>query len=144
MKYEDCKPGDVIPVKINGKVYETVISESGVQRFRSNSVLDYMFHHDSTGRELNMRDGRDIHNGMLHMDTLAVAHAQGKIDSREYMEFLMPGWSVSGFIDKFSMVKPINSWLIDNPIWDGPPSTIGHSDEDIDDFMDFAKGLVGQ
>lgn len=121
MKYEDCKPGDVIPVVIEGKLYETVIDDSGVQRFKSNTVLQYMFEHDTDGRPAAM------HKQMLNLNTLGVAYSQGKFDKRDYMEIVMQGYSVSGFCD----LSMFWDWTISNPLWDdGEPSLIGGEPED--------------
>ena len=114
MNYEDCKPGDVIPVTVDGKVYETIIDERGVQRFPSNSVFDYMFNHASDGRALNMTDGRDIHNNMLSLTTLILAFKRGEIEKRDFMEFRMSGYSVSGFCD----LNEFAGTVVENPIWD--------------------------
>jgi len=134
VKYEDCKPGDVIPVKVDGRLYETIIDAGGVQRFRSNSVADYMFRHDSTGRELNMTDGRDIHNNMLNLNTLVLAYKQGKIEKRDFMEFRMAGYSVSGFCD----LNEFAGITIENPLW-GDVVTIDDPFAGID-----LKELIGR
>ena len=116
MKYDDCKPGDVIPVIIEGKLYETVIDEHGTQRFRSNTVLDYMREHDTHGKPAAM------HHQMFNLNTLAVAFHMGKFDKRDYMELVMQGYSVSGFCD----LSTFADWTISNPLWDdGEPSRIG-------------------
>ncbi len=114
--YKDRKPGDVIPVKVDGKVYETVIDENGVQRFRENSVLDYMFRHAPDGRELNMMDGRDIHNGMMNLNTLVGAFRQGKFEKRDFLEFRIAGHSVSWLLE----LSEFAGTVVENPLWDGP------------------------
>jgi hypothetical protein len=120
----NTKPGDVIIVQIEGKDYKTVIDNRGVQRFPGNSVLQYMFDHNTDG-EKSMQIGSNgyiKHDSMLNLNTLSLAFAHGKFDKREYMEIVMPGYSVSGFCD----LSQFQDWHIMNPVWgDTEPSLIG-------------------
>lgn len=139
--YKILVPGDTVEVSLEGKIYDTIIDSDGVQRFRKNTVLDYMFRHDANGRQLNMVDGRDIHNGMLNLNTLALAFHQGKIDKRDYCEISMSGYSVSGFCD----LHHFGNWHLQNPVWgDTKPNRI-MSEESEDAFKeiaaDYAKSL---
>jgi hypothetical protein len=139
--YEILVPGDTVEVSLEGKIYDTIIDSRGVQRFRKNTVLDFMFRHDKDGRPLNMTDGRDIHNGMLNLNTLAVAFHQDKLDMRDYCEVVMSGYSVSGFLDHHEFA----AWRLQNPVWgDTEPKRI-MSEESEDAFKeiaaDYAKSL---
>ena len=112
-RYREAQEGDTIPVIIGKKVYETVIV-NGVQRFRENTALRYMHEHDNTGRKLNMHDGKDIHNCMFNLNTLIRAYYDGEFDLIDYMELVMPGYSVSGFAG----LHPFNKLPLYNPLWD--------------------------
>lgn len=91
------KPGDVVTVKVGGKEYETIFDENGVQRFRSNTVIDFLF------------ETRRLDLNQLEMD-----YRNGKFDKRDYAEVKMAlGYSVSGFAD----LSAFQDWDIENPVW---------------------------
>ncbi len=95
--YKDLKPGDVVTVSVGGVDYETVIDKDGVQRFRRNMVLDFLF-----------KDKR------LDLNQLAVDYHHKKFDQRSYAEFNMAlGYSVCGFAD----LSSFQDMEIDNPLW---------------------------
>lgn len=111
---KDAKPGDTIDVMLEGEIYVTFIDENGTQRFRRNTVLEYMFDHNTDGRKIDhtSRDG-GMHTQMLNLNTLAIAFKQGKFDKRDYCEIVMPGYSVCGFCS----ISSFSDWTIQNPYW---------------------------
>jgi hypothetical protein len=91
------KPGDVVAVKVGGKGYTTIFDENGVQRFRTNTVLDFLFQE----RRLDLNQ--------LEMD-----YRQGRFNKRDYAEVKMAlGYSVSRFAD----LSAFQDWCIENPVW---------------------------
>lgn len=68
------------PVRINGKIYPTIIDEHGVRRFPENTLFRWLV--DSKTVDLNK---------------LSIAVQSGKFSPTEWMEFNMGlGYSVSG------------------------------------------------
>ncbi len=129
VKSGDLKPGDTIDVVIEGKTYETVIDDQNVHRFKANTVLQYMFDHDTTGAPVDMSNPRQMHTQMLNLNTLAVAFHKGKFSKRDYMEIVMQGYSVSGFCS----LSTFQDWSIHNPLWGNAPERIGGEIEEEDD-----------
>lgn len=125
-KSDDLNPGDTIEVMIEGKVYPTIIDDHGVHRFPANSVLQYMFEHNTHGKPVDMSKAGEMHTQMLNLNTLAVAFHQGKFDKRDYMEIVMQGYSVSGFCS----LSTFADWSIHNPLWSSKPERIGGDDEE--------------
>ncbi len=88
----------VIPVKVNEKIYNSVVDDQGVQRFPGNAVLNLLFYHDKL--DLN------------HIDS---SYQQGGFSKTEYLEFMIAlGYSVSGLasMDHFQDMD----WT--NPLWE--------------------------
>lgn len=93
------KPGGVITVKVGGVEYETVISSSGVQRFRKNEVIDFLFN-----------------SGKLDLNQLVYDYHAKRFSQRDYAElYMMLGYSVCGFCD----VSSFGDMEIENPLWEG-------------------------
>lgn len=128
VKSEDVKPGDTIEVAVEGKVYETYIDESGVQRFRPNTVLEYMFSHNTHGKPVSMSKPGEMHTQMLNLNTLAVAFQQGKFTKRDYCEIVMQGYSICGFCS----LSAFGDWTIQNPLWGGKIERIQPEEDDED------------
>lgn len=94
---KDYKPGDKITILVNGKPYETYIDEDGVQRFPTNTVLDYLFN-----------------AGRLDLNQLSIEYRHGKFDKDDYMKLNMDlGYSVCGFAD----LSSFEDYEIMNPMW---------------------------
>lgn len=131
--------GDTVDVLIEGKIYKTIIDENGTQRFPSNSVYEYMLEHDAKGNLIDHLNPRQMHTQMLNLNTLHIAFINGKFDKREYCEFRMTGYSVSGFCE----LSEFSDWHIQNPVWgDTEPQRIW--DEEYENVFnkivnDFAK-----
>ena len=118
--YGKCVPGDTIEVMIEGKIYESFVDDHRVQRFKRNSVLDYMSVHDTNGNPIGPF-GPNMHTMMRNLNTLAVAFSMGQFGKRDYMEIVMPGYSISGFCDLHTFAD----WHIQNPAWgDTKPARI--------------------
>ncbi len=116
-------PGDTIEVMVEGKIYETIIDKRKVQRFKTNTVLQYMFDHDAKGRKISHTTPSEMHTQMLDLNMLSVAFQEGKFDKRDYCEVVMQGYSVSGFLDAVSFTH--GDWTIQNPAWgDTEPALI--------------------
>ncbi len=92
-------PGDVIPVKVDGKKYDTIIDADGVQRFVQNDVIR-----------------RIVDLGWVNLNNLAENyHGQGGISQRDYAEFnMMLGYSMCGF----SELSAFEDMEIENPLRD--------------------------
>lgn len=104
------KPGDIIPVKVDGILHNTVIDEHGIQRFVEDLTNPwYQRLRDYIGTVVNPNgDIRDLNE-------LAVYHAHGKISTEEYAKFNMDiGYSVGGFCD----LSSFQAMDIDNPLWE--------------------------
>lgn len=107
------KVGDEIFVRVENVPYKTIIDPFGVQRFITNTVLDYMFYHDHDGNRINDLDNKK--QRMLDLNALSAAYQQGKFSKRDYGEFMMSlGYSVSGFSELWAF----QDWTIDNPLWE--------------------------
>jgi hypothetical protein len=93
------KPGDVITVKVGGKEYDTVIDEQGVQRFKENGVLKYLFD-----------------RGALDLNEIArIYHTKKPFSQRDYAELnMMLGYSVSGWCD----LSAFQDMDVKNPLWE--------------------------
>jgi hypothetical protein len=112
--HDDLVDGDIIYITLDGKPYKTVMI-GGVQRFPTNTCLEYMFNHDIHGRKLNMHDGRDIHNCMFNLNTLIRAlRSEHAFDLKDFMVLQMSGYSVSGFsgMDDYCRMH------LTNPLWE--------------------------
>lgn len=104
MKY---KPGDIIKVKVGGIEYETYIDERGTQRFRKNSLLDFLF---------NSRENKK-QNSKVDLNELAILfHSKNPpFSQRDYAEFnMMLGYSVAGFAE----LSSFEDMEIENPVWE--------------------------
>jgi hypothetical protein len=114
-----ANPGDKITIRVNGKPVETVIDEQGVQRFRQNSVLDYLFQeHMKLFDSSNPQDRERAEGYGLDLNKLAVDYHKGKFTKDDYGEIMMMlGYSVSGFCD----LSAFQDWEIENPLWDEEP-----------------------
>lgn len=107
--------GDRIPIIIEGHVYDSVIDSDGTQRFLDNDIYDYMFNHNGQGQPISHMDPHQMHTQMLNLNTLCMAYHQKKFDKRQWLEFRMPGYSVSGFCD---LSGEFGDWHLTNPLWD--------------------------
>lgn len=75
------KSGDEVKICIGGEEFDTTIDDHGVQRFNRNSLFCYL-----------------VDSGIVDLNKLAEAYAQGKFTQRDYMLFNMGlGYSVTGF-----------------------------------------------
>ena len=126
VSHKDVRPGDTVEVAIEGKVYNTIIDDSGVQRFPANTVLEYMFNHDTNGKPVSMSKPGEMHTQMLNLNTLAVAFHQGKFTKRDYCQVVMQGYSVSGFCS----LSTFSDWTIQNPLWGGKVERIQEEEDD--------------
>ena len=91
------KPGDVIKIKVGGVAYDTFIDDKGVQRFKKNSVLDYL-----------------VNTGVINLNPLVIMFASDRFTQRDYAEFnMMLGYSVDGFAD----LSSFQDMEIENPLW---------------------------
>ncbi|KKN46796.1 hypothetical protein LCGC14_0669240 [marine sediment metagenome] len=94
---KNYKSGDKITILINGQSYETYIDEHGVQRFPTNTVLDYLFN-----------------VGRLDLNQLCIDYQNGKFDKDDYMKLNMDlGYSICGFAD----LSSFEDYEIINPVW---------------------------
>ena len=100
MKY---KPYDEIIVKLNGKEYISYIDSKGVQRFKTNSVVNDIF---------------NIFN--INLNTLSFNFLQGKYTKQEWIEFYT---MIDYSLDGFSCLSDFQDVEIENPLWE---------DEDIE------------
>jgi hypothetical protein len=115
ISHHKVKPGDHIPVVIEGKLYDTIIDEHGVQRFPQSTINRYMSDHDSNGTLIDYGlPGAGAIIPMSNLNVLVRAYHLGKIEKRDWMEFVMQGYSVSGFLD----LDEFRDWTIYNPLWD--------------------------
>lgn len=104
----DFKPGDIITVIVDSRLYETYIDESGVQRFREDSTHPLW---DRWCGDETTRLGR----GTEDLNDLIMAYHRGEFDQRTYMEFNMSlGYSVCGFLE----LSSFDDLVLLNPLWD--------------------------
>jgi hypothetical protein len=90
--------GTIIPVKLNGEEFPTIIDEKGAQRFIKNRIVQRLMDHFPGG-----------------MNQLSIDYQEGRFTQHEYMLFCISlGYSVCGFGD-LSAFEDIE---IDNPLWD--------------------------
>ena len=106
----EAKPGDIIPIKLDGVEYQTYIDERGVQRFYENPDNAIL-------RSMPLVKVADGHGGwltVLDSNLMSIEYQRGKFTQREYAEAKMAqGYSVSGFCD-----LGFDSMLLENPLWD--------------------------
>ena len=115
LNYEDLKPSDEILVSIDGIDYETEIDPHGVHRFKCNTIRTYLLNHDKDGNKIDWHIDPKA-EAMVSLNMLAVAFHDGKFNKRDYMEFVMSGYSVSGFMD----CSMLGGSVVLNPLWDKP------------------------
>ena len=85
----------IIKIKIDRKIYHTIIDSKGVQRFPINKLYNHLWE-----------------TGQINLNRLASDYYKGKFTKEEYMEFCRGlGYSVGGFQEIFEDVK------IENPLW---------------------------
>lgn len=110
-EYYPCKPdifektyekvsqeGDQIEIQVDGKTYVTIIDNLGVQRFKKDTVIGWLYE-----------------NGKINLNDLALAYCEGKLDKIEYAEFNMKiGYSVDGW----ASINYFEDMVIKNPLWD--------------------------
>ena len=89
--------GEIVIIKIGGKEYNTIIDSEGVQRFPTNKLFRHL-----------------VDEGMVNLNSLAVAYTRGLFSQEEFMMFCMGlGYSVSGFSD-LSFFEELE---IENLLW---------------------------
>jgi hypothetical protein len=110
-----ANPGDTITIKVNGKSVATIIDDAGVQRFRTNSVLEHLFQeHMRLFDSRNPEDRTRAQGYGLDLNKLALDYHRGKFTKEDYGEIMMMlGYSVSGFCD----LNAFQDWEIENPLW---------------------------
>lgn len=95
---EKCMNDDEIIVRVGGKEYQTFIDDKGVQRFKANSVLDYLSNF-----------------GIIDLNAICLDYHEGKFSKIDYAEFnMMLGYSVCGFCD----LNEFEDMEIYNPLWE--------------------------
>lgn len=106
------KPGDVIPVRVGGVEYRTMISEHGTQRFIENPDDPWVKRlRNNPGGAYNPQG--DIED----LNAMALLYHRGGLTQREYAEMNMAiGYSVSGFCELGSF----DDMDVDNPLWSAP------------------------
>jgi len=93
-KEKESKP---IMVKVEGKKYETRIDLRGVQRFKENSVINFL-----------------VDKEIIDLNKLAIAFQEKEFTKRDFAEFnMMLGYSVCGFAE----LSFFEDYEIDNPLW---------------------------
>lgn len=89
---------ETIIVKVGDREFETFLDESGVQRFRGNTVTRYI-----------------VDNGGYLLNELVMAYYDGKFTDDDFLTFYTSfGYSVGGFCD----VSNFSHLDVENPLWD--------------------------
>jgi hypothetical protein len=89
---------NVIIVKIEGREFKTYLDENGTQRFKQNSVIDFL-----------------IGSQSINLNTIAIEFHNGKFSIEDLLEFYtQSGYSVSGLMS----LSYFENLLIENPLWD--------------------------
>ncbi len=85
----------LIKIQVDGKDYNTIIDENGIQRFIKNAIICHL-----------------IETENIDLNLLSIDYQKGKFTDIEYMEFYMGmGYSVCGFSEIFHNAS------IENPLW---------------------------
>lgn len=89
--------GDTITIKVDNRLYNTIIDANGIQRFIANDALVYLLN-NSPAAILN---------------DIALEYQYGNITKQAYQEFhMLTGYSLCGFQDLWPDVN------IENPMWE--------------------------
>lgn len=76
--------GDIITIKVDNRLYSTIIDDNGIQRFIANNVLVYLLSNSPA----------------VILNDIALEYQYGKITKQSYQEFhMLIGYSVCGFQD---------------------------------------------
>jgi hypothetical protein len=105
------EPGSRIPIIIEGVIYDSVIDLYGTHRFVDDPIKRYMLYHNAKGELIDFKS----HSQMLNLNTLSLAYHGGKFGKREWLEYIMSGYSISGFCS----ISDFHDWHINNPFWEG-------------------------
>lgn len=108
---KEYKSGDIIKVKVGGVEYETYIDPNGVQRFRANSLLNFLFENRKNKNQ----------NSKIDLNEIAILfHTKQPFSQRDYAEFnMMLGYSVCGFAE----LSSFEDMEIENPLWEEDETT---------------------
>jgi hypothetical protein len=102
------KVGDIIEVIVDGKKYNTIIDNEGIQRFIKNEVIRKII-------DSHMTPAGNIIPGMLNLSKIAELYQLGKIPLKDYLEFyILKGSSVT-MIAEMEAFKTLE---IINPLWE--------------------------
>ena len=92
------RDAETIIIKINGREFKTYLDARGVQRFRRNSLIEYI-----------------VDNGGYLLNDLSIKYQNGQFTDDEFLDFYTSfGYSVGGFCD----LSLFSHYTIENPLWD--------------------------
>lgn len=111
----DPKSGDMFPVRIGDKWFQSVIDEQGVQRFKTNGPVNALINHQQRMFDQHwMKDRIPNHPAVYGLNEIAVDFIHGNWSREEMIEFYtMFGYSVSGLVG-MSFVEDVPVY---NPLW---------------------------
>lgn len=93
--FEDSAP--IIVIKINGRAFDTYLDKQGVQRFKTNTVMQYLYD-----------------KGKFDLNQMAMEYYTGNFSNDDWLTFYTSfSYSVAGLSD----LSYFSAYDFDNPLW---------------------------